>query len=65
MDTLKPTVVTALLNLPDFTDIDDMIAVWRRIQFHRELAELPTPPPLWSIRSSKHSFDKATLWIPV
>ena len=45
MDTLKPTAVTALLNLPDFTEIDEMIAVLRRIQFHRELAELPTPPP--------------------
>lgn len=45
MDTLKQTAVTALLNLPDFTDIDDMIAVLRRIQFHRELAELPPSPP--------------------
>ncbi len=45
MDTLKQTAVTALLNLPDFTEIDDMIAVLRRLQFHRELAELPTPPP--------------------
>ncbi len=45
MDTLKQTAVTALLNLPDFTDIDEMIAVLRRLQFNRELAELPTPLP--------------------
>ena len=30
-----------------------------------ELAALPTPPPLWSIRGSKRSLDKAKLWIPV
>jgi len=41
MDTLKQTAVTALLNLPEFTDIDDMIAVLRCLQFHRELADLP------------------------
>jgi len=45
MDTLKSTAVTALLNLPESTDIDEMIAVLRRIQFNRELVKLPTPPP--------------------
>lgn len=45
MDTLKQTAVTALLNLPDCSEIDDMIAVLKNIKFNHELANLPTSPP--------------------